>query len=155
MSAVQLSVDQVVRDYDTSRRHLLVLGYNATLTTAVEAPRQPIRHFDQIKVVPVPMSTFARVFAIASFCLACLQPVCLQGIDCKYPGSKSSDTYAFCSQLGYWPPIPWPCWKADCCHCWGSLLVIVQNTSDTAQGCSTGHAQSQMLYYSARQAFLK
>jgi trehalose 6-phosphate synthase/phosphatase len=29
---------------------LLVLGYNATLTQAVEQPRQPKRHFDQIKV---------------------------------------------------------------------------------------------------------
>ena len=28
-----------------------MLGYNATLTTAVEAPRQPKRHFDQIKVL--------------------------------------------------------------------------------------------------------
>jgi len=32
-----------------SGRRLLVLGYNATLTQAVEAPRQPKRHFDQIK----------------------------------------------------------------------------------------------------------
>ncbi|KAK9862009.1 hypothetical protein WJX84_008603 [Apatococcus fuscideae] len=46
-----LNIDQVVRDYDSSRRRLLVLGYNATLTTAVEAPRQPIRHFDQIKAM--------------------------------------------------------------------------------------------------------
>ena len=36
--------------YCASRRRLLVLGYNATLTTAVEAPRQPKRHFDQIRV---------------------------------------------------------------------------------------------------------
>lgn len=28
-----------------------MLGYNATLTTAVEAPRQPKRHFDQIKAL--------------------------------------------------------------------------------------------------------
>ena len=55
VSAAQLNVDQVVRDYDTSRRHLLVLGYNATLTTAVEAPRQPVRHFDQIKVACTPV----------------------------------------------------------------------------------------------------
>jgi len=39
-----------VKRYSTSKRRLLVLGYNATLTTAVEAPRQPKRHFDQIKV---------------------------------------------------------------------------------------------------------
>ena len=35
--------------YKRSRRRLLVLGYNATLTTAVEAPRQPKKHFDQIQ----------------------------------------------------------------------------------------------------------
>lgn len=39
-----------MKRYFTSKRRLLVLGYNATLTTAVEAPRQPKRHFDQIKV---------------------------------------------------------------------------------------------------------
>jgi trehalose 6-phosphate synthase/phosphatase len=45
-------VEDVVRKYGSSKQRLLVLGYNATLTTAVEAPRQPKRHFDQIKVVP-------------------------------------------------------------------------------------------------------
>ncbi len=35
--------------YKRARRRLLVLGYNATLTTAVEAPRQPKKHFDQIQ----------------------------------------------------------------------------------------------------------
>ena len=39
----------MLRAYRGARRRLLVLGYNATLTTAVEAPRQPKRHFDQIK----------------------------------------------------------------------------------------------------------
>jgi hypothetical protein len=42
---------QVVRGYGNSTRRLIVLGYNATLTTAVEAPRQPKRHFDQIKAL--------------------------------------------------------------------------------------------------------
>ena len=37
-------------DYKRAKRRLLVLGYNATLTTAVEAPRQPHHHFDQIQV---------------------------------------------------------------------------------------------------------
>lgn len=37
-------------DFRASKRRLLVLGYNATLTTAVEAPRQPTLHFDQIQV---------------------------------------------------------------------------------------------------------
>ncbi|KAK9830458.1 hypothetical protein WJX72_011880 [[Myrmecia] bisecta] len=47
----QLDVEAVVRDYKASKRRLLVLGYNATLTTAVEAPRQPKRHFDQMKAM--------------------------------------------------------------------------------------------------------
>lgn len=50
LSAWQLDVGEVVRSFRGTRRRLLVLGYNATLTTAVEAPRQPKRHFDQIKV---------------------------------------------------------------------------------------------------------
>ena len=49
---VQLDEDSAVADYHRSRRRLLVLGYNATLTTAVEAPRQPNLHFDQIQVGP-------------------------------------------------------------------------------------------------------
>lgn len=51
---VQLELESVLRDYTNSRRRLLVLGYNATLTTAVEAPRQPKRHFDQIQVSCLP-----------------------------------------------------------------------------------------------------
>ena len=50
MLRMQLDMEAVVNDYTTSKRRLLVLGYNATLTTAVEAPRQPKRHFDQIQV---------------------------------------------------------------------------------------------------------
>lgn len=48
---LQLDTKEAVRHYMQSKRRLLVLGYNATLTTAVEAPRQPKRHFDQIKVL--------------------------------------------------------------------------------------------------------
>ena len=48
---MQLDAQEAVRHYTQSKRKLLVLGYNATLTTAVEAPRQPKRHFDQIKVL--------------------------------------------------------------------------------------------------------
>ena len=48
---VQLDAKEAVSHYMQSKRRLLVLGYNATLTTAVEAPRQPKRHFDQIKVL--------------------------------------------------------------------------------------------------------
>lgn len=47
---VQLDTEALVAAYRASRRRLLVLGYNATLTTAVEAPRQPKKHFDQIQV---------------------------------------------------------------------------------------------------------
>ncbi len=43
-------MESVLRDFTRSKQRLLVLGYNATLTTAVEAPRQPKRHFDQIQV---------------------------------------------------------------------------------------------------------
>ena len=43
-------MEDVVRDYSKAKRRLLVLGYNSTLTTAVEAPRQPKNHYDQIKV---------------------------------------------------------------------------------------------------------
>ena len=42
-----------MRDYKVTSRRLVLLGYNATLTTAVEAPRQPKRHFDQIQVGPL------------------------------------------------------------------------------------------------------
>ncbi len=42
---------QVVSAYVSSKRRLVVLGYNATLTTAVEAPRAPKRHYDQIKAL--------------------------------------------------------------------------------------------------------
>ena len=38
-------------DFRRAKRRLLVLGYNATLTTSVEAPRQPTLHFDQIQVL--------------------------------------------------------------------------------------------------------
>lgn len=48
---VQLNEGQAVADYMKAKKRLLVLGYNATLTTAVEAPRQPHHHFDQIQVL--------------------------------------------------------------------------------------------------------
>jgi trehalose 6-phosphate synthase/phosphatase len=47
----ELNPIEVVRAYASSKRRLIVLGYNATLTQAVEAPRQPKRHFDQIKAL--------------------------------------------------------------------------------------------------------
>lgn len=48
----ELPCSQASKDFLMAKgRRLLVLGYNATLTQLVEAPRQPKRHFDQIKVL--------------------------------------------------------------------------------------------------------
>lgn len=60
-----LQLDEVVHAYSSSRRRLLVLGYNATLTTAVEAPRAPKKHFDQIQAL-------SRVNSHAYVCLKAL-----------------------------------------------------------------------------------
>ncbi len=46
-----LDFDLAVNTFRASKRHLLILGYNATLTTAVEAPRLPKKHFDQIQAM--------------------------------------------------------------------------------------------------------
>jgi len=48
---LQLHLEQAVSEFRASRKRILVLGYNATLTTAVEAPRQPKKHFDQIQAL--------------------------------------------------------------------------------------------------------
>ncbi|CAK0785345.1 Trehalose-6-P synthase/phosphatase complex synthase subunit [Coccomyxa viridis] len=62
----QLDTKLAVKHYHQSTRRLLVLGYNATLTTAVEAPRQPKRHFDQIKALT---RVNPRVFdSVAALC---------------------------------------------------------------------------------------
>ena len=61
----QLDFGAAVSCYRSSRKRLLVLGYNATLTTAVEAPRQPKKHFDQIQAL-------TRVNPAAYACLAAL-----------------------------------------------------------------------------------
>lgn len=61
----QLDLPTAVAAYRTSRSRLLVFGYNATLTTAVEAPRQPKKHFDQIQAL-------TRVNPAAYACLAAL-----------------------------------------------------------------------------------
>ena len=42
-------MEEVVHCYKHTRRRLLVLGYNATLTTSIEAP-QAKRTFDQMQV---------------------------------------------------------------------------------------------------------
>lgn len=47
---MQLDVEEVVHDYQRARRKLLVFGYNATLTTGVEAQCQPKRHFEHLMV---------------------------------------------------------------------------------------------------------
>lgn len=46
-----LAIAHVVDSYKQAKRRLIVLGYNATLTTNVETPRQVKRHYDQIKAV--------------------------------------------------------------------------------------------------------
>ncbi|WPT11748.1 Alpha,alpha-trehalose-phosphate synthase [UDP-forming] 1 [Picochlorum sp. SENEW3] len=60
-----LDFEAAVQAYNESKRRLLVLGYNATLTTAVEAPRQPKKHFDQIQAM-------TRVNSAAYSCLVSL-----------------------------------------------------------------------------------
>lgn len=60
-----LDIPSVVSSFIQSKKRLLVLGYNATLTTAVEAPRQPKKHFDQIQAL-------TRVNPAAYSCLAAL-----------------------------------------------------------------------------------
>ena len=61
----QLDFGAAVSCYRAARKRLLVLGYNATLTTAVEAPRQPKKHLDQIQAL-------TRVNPAAYSCLAAL-----------------------------------------------------------------------------------
>lgn len=47
---LQLDVEEVVHCYQHAKRRLLVLGYNSTLTTSVEAPRQQAkRTFEQMQ----------------------------------------------------------------------------------------------------------
>lgn len=47
----QLNVDRCVGDFASARRRLLVLGYNATLTTSVDTSRLPKRQqYDQYSV---------------------------------------------------------------------------------------------------------
>ena len=48
---LQLDLDEAVTAYRGCKKRLLLLGYNATLTTAIEAPRQPKKHFDQIQAL--------------------------------------------------------------------------------------------------------
>ena len=62
---MQLDLNQAVSAYKDSKKRLLILGYNATLTTAVEAPRQPKKHFDQIQAL-------TRVNPAAYACLSAL-----------------------------------------------------------------------------------
>ncbi len=60
-----LDLDAAVAAFASSERRLLVLGYNATLTTAAEAPRAPKKHFDAIQAL-------TRVNPAAYSCLAAL-----------------------------------------------------------------------------------
>lgn len=52
----------MVDAYQCSSRRLLVLGYNATLTAVVEAPKGPRRVYDQLKsLVRVSPSILASI----------------------------------------------------------------------------------------------
>lgn len=64
-----LDIEVAVNGYKESTKRLLVLGYNATLTTAVEAPRQPKKHFDQIQAL-----TRVNPAAYASIAALCKDP---------------------------------------------------------------------------------
>ncbi len=64
---LQLDLIHAVSDYRSSAKRILILGYNATLTTAVEAPRQPKKHFDQIQALTrVNPGAYACIAALAS-----------------------------------------------------------------------------------------
>ncbi|EFN51489.1 hypothetical protein CHLNCDRAFT_37352 [Chlorella variabilis] len=89
-----LDMEATVGCYKRSRRRLLVLGYNATLTTAVEAPRQPKKHFDQIQAL-------TRVNPAAYSCLAALSQNSLVDIVVISGGEKHRLEEVF-SDLHIW-----------------------------------------------------
>ena len=65
---MQLDVEEVVHCYQHAGRRLLVLGYNSTLTTPLEAPRhQAKRTFDQMQVLAAYTSSEGFDFQSVSF----------------------------------------------------------------------------------------
>ena len=66
----QLNVDRCVGDFAAARRRLLVLGYNATLTTSVDTSRLPKRQYDQYSVRMLAIVHFLRV--VCGLCVGCL-----------------------------------------------------------------------------------
>ena len=104
----------MLRAYRGARRRLLVLGYNATLTTAVEAPRQPKRHFDQIKARPP--------------CPCMLVHSCLVRRMCSAPSYWVSLVFhCHCRcQAGAW------CQMSSAAELWGSRLTATSSAPVTA-----------------------
>jgi len=46
-----INPDEILHAFNSSRQRVFILGYNATLTTAVEAPRRLKQQFDQIRAL--------------------------------------------------------------------------------------------------------
>jgi len=55
-------VEEVVHEYQVAAKRLLVFGYNATLTTGADVPRQPKRQFDSLTVRTVFVSYQSLLF---------------------------------------------------------------------------------------------
>ncbi|KAG2501762.1 hypothetical protein HYH03_000262 [Edaphochlamys debaryana] len=89
-----LDVPEVVRAYQSSRRRLIVLGYNATLTTSVEAPRLPKRQFEQVKALA---KVNPRV--MQSVCELCQDPANVVVI---FSGSETSKLDEVFGHLPVW-----------------------------------------------------
>ncbi|GIL52515.1 hypothetical protein Vafri_8357 [Volvox africanus] len=89
-----LDVQEVVRAYQCSKRRLVVLGYNATLTTSVEAPRLPKRQFEQVKALA---KVNPRV--MQSVCELCTDPVNVVVI---FSGSETTKLDEIFGHLPVW-----------------------------------------------------
>ncbi|GLC47635.1 hypothetical protein PLESTB_000009400 [Pleodorina starrii] len=89
-----LDVQEVVRAYQCSKRRLVVLGYNATLTTSVEAPRLPKRQFEQVKALA---KVNPRV--MQSVCELCTDPANVVVI---FSGSETSKLDEVFGHLPVW-----------------------------------------------------
>ncbi|EFJ46005.1 hypothetical protein VOLCADRAFT_63119, partial [Volvox carteri f. nagariensis] len=91
-----LDVQEVVRAYQSSKRRLVVLGYNATLTTSVEAPRwgRGRRQFEQVKALA---KVNPRV--MQSVCALCTDPANVVVI---FSGSETSKLDEIFGHLPVW-----------------------------------------------------
>ncbi|KXZ40907.1 hypothetical protein GPECTOR_1390g605 [Gonium pectorale] len=86
-----MDVQEVVRAYTGSKRRLVVLGYNATLTTSVEAPE---RQFEQVKALA---KVNPRV--MQSVCELCTDPANVVVI---FSGSETSKLDEVFGHLPVW-----------------------------------------------------